>query len=106
MQEPVLGKVVHDPTKGPGDDFALKSAAKETEKEQSYKCDGENDSKRNPVFSGREVGVSKFDGHVPCHQGDGHEDNGDFGEEQCHPGKPFNAERFLDGNQIEVLNLG
>jgi hypothetical protein len=58
-----------------------------------------------PVALDGELDAGELHGEVACHEGYGHEEDGDFGEEQRNASQALDAVGFFDGDEVEVLLL-
>lgn len=98
MHDPPLRHVIKHPTPRLGDNLPFHGPTEETEQEYKDARHAEDDSESPPVALDREFGALKVHGKVARHQCHGHEEDGDFGEEEGYTCETFHAEGLFDGD--------
>lgn len=105
MRQPPPTPIIHYPTPRPGNNPPLKRPTEKAKQKQQHKTHRQNRPKRPPVALHRELDARELDREVARHERDGHEDDGDLGEEEGDAGEALDAEGFFDGDEVEILGI-
>lgn len=103
LSVPVLTDVHDMPGEALSHHLALECSgydAKAEDRENTYANDY---AKPGPELCDGELHALKLTGEVGGHDRDGHEEESRFTKEEGDAGESFDGQRFLDGNQVEVL---
>jgi hypothetical protein len=102
MHQPSPTKIIRHPTPTPRNSLALERPTKRTKRKQQHQTNPKHNSKRPPIIANGEFSVLELDGKVSRHERHGRKEDCDFGEQESHPCESLHAERFFDGNEVEV----